>query len=494
MASNDMTEQNLKCKFHQHFFITVQNEKGMIIAIGLLFLAIIALLSSTAMLVTTSDMKYGGNFKARIQASYFSEAGVNEALFRMNLLYKDSRFIGEKPGEKPTPSWYRLIVVGTATASDQIATLQTIDGNERQYTVDIRYKKEDEHFNNGVDDDEVVFWGRDFGYGPNSPVIGKNPVIVITSAGVVQNQAHTLIAEVTRLPLDIHVKAALSVGSSLSLNEATFISGLNHTADTTSSDDNTSKTDSQGKTLTLRGNGVDNHGGGEERELAGVVIDKNTAPVDDEDTFDSAAYPDEVDILYGAKIESDDSAYSPGIIVNGQFEILSEAVSIYGGDGENIRWKGKDSWEALDKLLGITPNQLQKMLDKADVTDKDTYISGQSLYLNKPPEGITYIANPPEDVKVCFPDNMKGWGLLYIKGGLDVDQLSTFKGLIFVEGEIELGDFWLLGAMAAKQGNAEETGGGEILYSQAALDENVGNAMKYIILGWNDGRNLKSAE
>ena len=158
-------------------------------------------------------------------------------------------------------------------------------------------------------------------------------------------------------------------------------------------------------------------------------------------------------------------------------------------------WMKKSSADKpLHDLLGITPDQLQKMLDKADVTDKDTSLSGQSMYLKKPPEGITYIANLPEDVKVCFPNYMKGWGLLYVKGDLDVDQLSTFKGLIYVEGEIELGDFWLLGAMAAKQGNAEETGGGEILYSQAALDENVGNAMKYIILGWNDGRNLKNTE
>jgi hypothetical protein len=307
---------------------------------------------------------------------------------------------------------------------------------------------------------------------------------------VVQNQTHTLIAEVTRLPLDIDVDAALFVGGDLILNEATFISGLNHTADTMPSDDNTSETDSQGKTLTLRGNGVDNHGGGEERELAGVVIDKNTALADDEDTFDSAAYPDEVDILYGAKIEND--THLPGIIANGPIEIKSDTISIYG----HRPWMKENSYslKALDKLLGITPNQLQKMLDKADVTDKDTYISGQSLYLNKPPEGITYIANPPEDVKVRFPSNMKGWGLLYVKGDLDVDQLSAFKGLIYVEGEIELGDFWLLGAMAAQKGNPEETGGGEILYSQAALDENAGNAMKYIILGWNDGRNLKSAE
>ncbi|MDM8555133.1 hypothetical protein QUF75_10420 [Desulfococcaceae bacterium HSG7] len=486
-----MRDQDLKGIFHRLFFITVRNEKGMIIAIGLLFLAIIALLSSTAMLITTSDMKYGGNFKARIQASYFSEAGVNEALFRMNLLYKDSRFIGEKPGAEPTSSWHRLIVVGTAAGSDQTATLQTLDGSERQYTVDIRYKKEDKYFNNDADDDEVVLWGQDFGYGPNAPPAGKNPVIVITSAGVVQNQKHTLIAEVTRLPLDIHVNAALSVGGSIRLNEATFISGFNHTADTTPSDDNPSETDSQSKTLTLRGNGVDNHGGVEGHELAGYFNDTDTGFTGgaNEDTFDSPDYPDEADILYGAKIESDDSTYLPGII--GQIEILSEAVSIYGHNP----WMKKGSVDkSLYKLLGITPDQLQKMLDKADVTDKDTSLSGQSLHLNKPPEGITYLANLSQDVKIRFPSNMKGSGLLYVKGDLDVDQLSMFKGLIYVEGKIELGDFWLLGAVAAQKGNHEETGGGEILYSQAALDENVGNAMKYIILGWNDGRNLKNAD
>jgi len=486
-GSNDMIEHDWKRVFHPYFFNTVGNEKGMIIAIGLLFLAIIALISSTAMLVTTSDMKYGGNFKARIQASYFSEAGVNEALFRINLLYKDSRFIGEKPGDKPTPSWYRQIVAGPA-GTGQTATLQTIDGSERQYTVDIRYKYEDEFINNGAVDDEIVFWGQDFGYGPNAPVNGKNPVIVITSTGVVQNQKHTLIVEVTRLPLDIHVDAALTAGGALRLNDATFISGLNHKAATTPSDDNPSETDSQGKTLTLRGNHVDNHGGGEEHEFSGNVIDQDTQLADNanEDTFNSNERPDEVDILYGSRIESDNHTYLPGITANGPIEILSEKISVYGRNP----WMNANSagWKALNELLGITPDQLQKMLDKADVTDKDASLSGKSLYLKKPPEGITYIASPPADAKVRFPENMNGWGLLYVKGDLDVDQLSTFKGLIYVEGEIELGDFWLLGAMAAGKGNGEKTGGGEILYSQSSLDENVGNAMKYIILGWNDGR------
>ncbi len=469
----------------------VGNENGMIIAIGLLFLAIIALVSSTAMLVTTSDMKYGGNFKARVQASYFSEAGVNEALFRMNLLYTDKRSVGEKPGDPPTPSWHCQIVTSTSPQADQIASLQAIDGDERKYTVDIRYKKEDAHFNNGSDDDEIVYWGRDFGYGKLAPPHGQNPVVVITSEGDAHGRKHTLVAEATRLPVDIHVLAALTADNGVQLKETTFISGLNHHSDTMPSDDNASQTGSQGDELPLRGNYIDNHGGGEEHE--GIYVtdyDTNLKPDANEDILDSEDWPDEVDILYGAQVDAADETHLPGVISSQAIDILDAGVSIY---GHNFSWMKADhqkSWKDLSDLIGVTEDQLQKMLDKADVTNQDAELSGQSLYIRKAPEGITYITSETPDVQVRFPNNTEGWGLLYIKGDLDLDRLTCFKGLIFVEGSVELGDFWLLGAMAAQQGAVDAPGGGEILFSQAALDENVGAAMKYIVLGWNDGRNL----
>jgi Tfp pilus assembly protein PilX len=52
-----------------------KNEKGMVLPLGLMFLAIIALLGATAVIVTTTDLKIGSNYRANEQTFYAAEAG-----------------------------------------------------------------------------------------------------------------------------------------------------------------------------------------------------------------------------------------------------------------------------------------------------------------------------------------------------------------------------------------------------------------------------------
>jgi len=53
-----------------------KNEKGMVLPLGLMFLAIIAVLGTTAVIVTTTDLKIGSNYRSNVQAFYDAEAGV----------------------------------------------------------------------------------------------------------------------------------------------------------------------------------------------------------------------------------------------------------------------------------------------------------------------------------------------------------------------------------------------------------------------------------
>jgi hypothetical protein len=161
------------------------NEKGMVLPLGLMFLAIIAILGTTAVIVTTTDLKIGSNYRASEQAFYVAEAGISEAMHRLNLNSSDTNFIGEAPGITPTAGWGRYIVLQTGAnkfkddpdwdLSDdgldddldnneddnidetgetypEVATLQTIDGTELNYLIKIYYKIEDSQFNNGVVD------------------------------------------------------------------------------------------------------------------------------------------------------------------------------------------------------------------------------------------------------------------------------------------------------------------------------------------------------
>ena len=55
------------------------NEKGFVLPLGLMFLAIITILGTTAVILTTTDLKIGSNYKSSVQTFYLSEAGINHA-------------------------------------------------------------------------------------------------------------------------------------------------------------------------------------------------------------------------------------------------------------------------------------------------------------------------------------------------------------------------------------------------------------------------------
>jgi len=60
-----------------------KNEKGMVLATGLIFMAIIAIVGTTAVILTTTDIKIGSNYRASQQAFYAAEAGTNRAMSKI---------------------------------------------------------------------------------------------------------------------------------------------------------------------------------------------------------------------------------------------------------------------------------------------------------------------------------------------------------------------------------------------------------------------------
>ncbi|MDL1967607.1 MAG: pilus assembly PilX N-terminal domain-containing protein [Deltaproteobacteria bacterium] len=68
----------------------LSNEKGVVLPLGLMFLAIIAILGSTAVIITTTDLKIGSNYRAREQAFYNADAGVQYVLKKLTIDLDDS--------------------------------------------------------------------------------------------------------------------------------------------------------------------------------------------------------------------------------------------------------------------------------------------------------------------------------------------------------------------------------------------------------------------
>ncbi|MDY6952928.1 MAG: pilus assembly PilX N-terminal domain-containing protein, partial [Thermodesulfobacteriota bacterium] len=58
------------------------NEKGMVLIIALIFTCMLAMLGTTAVMTTTTDVKIGTNYRDNEQAFYAAQAGIEEATAR----------------------------------------------------------------------------------------------------------------------------------------------------------------------------------------------------------------------------------------------------------------------------------------------------------------------------------------------------------------------------------------------------------------------------
>ena len=125
-----------------------RNEKGMVLPLGLMFLAIIAIMGTTTVIITTTDLKIGSNYRASEQAFYAAEAGIEEARVRLRGSSATSNYAGDA-ASSPDPLWSNYILTGSLQPSDDPDhnTSYTNDTTNSlqadiSYFVKIRHKRE----------------------------------------------------------------------------------------------------------------------------------------------------------------------------------------------------------------------------------------------------------------------------------------------------------------------------------------------------------------
>ncbi len=193
-----------------------KNEKGMVLPLGLMFLAIISILGTTAVIVTTTDLKIGTNYRASEQAFYAAEAGIEEA--RARLKGSSTAYAGDSAS--PNPLWSVYLSSGSWTPSSDdpdfnssyintsVNSLQT----DISYLVKIRHKREYDaeqaghttgstHYTDGDGNTGTPHTASTrgniiyYGYGPSSTILEQftttvanppnaSPVQIITSHGM----------------------------------------------------------------------------------------------------------------------------------------------------------------------------------------------------------------------------------------------------------------------------------------------------------------------
>ena len=155
-----------------------KNEKGMVLPLGLMFLAIISILGTTAVIVTTTDLKIGTNYRTSEQAFYAAEAGIEEA--RARLKGSSTAYAGDSAS--PNPLWSVYLSSGSWTPSSDdpdfnssytntsLSSLQT----DISYLVKIRHKREYDAEQTGHTISSPQYYDGDGDTGTNSAATPGN--------------------------------------------------------------------------------------------------------------------------------------------------------------------------------------------------------------------------------------------------------------------------------------------------------------------------------
>jgi hypothetical protein len=251
----------------------------------------------------------------------------------------------------------------------------------------------------------------------------------------------------------------------------TFVSGFNHTADTTPSDSND------------RDNSLYNSNDCDNRGKKGEAY-QACAPASEPDGANKADYSGKFDASGGHKPAI---LFPPGDdpTFNGN------SAEVWGGDlgDDTVGWAKENAagFPELYDMLGITADELADVLENANVTDANADTAC--------PVGVTYLQNDGGQEYKPPAACSEGSGIMFIEGDMRFSGNFEFRGLIYVLGDGNLsGGSWILGAVAVKgtaNGTKFENGNPTILYSDQTINNEVEAALTqagfaFTFLSWKE--------
>lgn len=197
-----------------------QDQDGMITALGLFLLTVLTVLGTTAIMVTSTDMLVGTNYKTSEQAFYAAEAGAEESRGRLR-----ANAGANLINDAHTTAWQWTAYIGTTARatgkgfdSGQSMHLRTESlQSAMSYVVAIRHKSDDAG--------NVFYWGDAGGTGISTRNLttGTN-IYLATSYGLSARSTRTVEVEMARLPpitvpAGLYTEAPTTIqGSSTNIN------------------------------------------------------------------------------------------------------------------------------------------------------------------------------------------------------------------------------------------------------------------------------------
>jgi hypothetical protein len=216
----------------KHFIRKIKNDQsGLTLMVVMLFLFLMTILGMTMYFMSNTDLKISRNLFRGTRAFYASEAGISEAIGKLNLNSSDPNYDALMFDSKPYNTSWRYPPDPDITDSDIPKVSGHLD-NDDEYEYYLRFKMDDKDLDGDTITNEIVTYDKGFFTNINYPNAGEGyPVVEIESTGYSSDGESIIVLEISKIPLDVKANGAVSANSDVHVQGNFEANGFNHDMD-----------------------------------------------------------------------------------------------------------------------------------------------------------------------------------------------------------------------------------------------------------------------
>jgi len=401
--------------------VSRSDQRGMALVMALLVLSAISLISIALLMSVTTERKLSGHQLREDSALDFAEAGIAEATSR--IASGDINFgtnprgtamiFNANPGNLPGVG---ADTTALATAQPAGAWLRYTTATKNKDALTVRYK---------TDFGRTAIYNYDPLKNPPVQTASGMPVYQIISTGKRGQERRTVFTEVTQIPVNLNIKAAIAANVAIKFTGNAVACGYNHRADTNDPA------------------GVDGHVAGLTGCQSAVLATGGLPGMWTTDVINNS----------GAS-----NSYPTGGDLSGQ-------TGFYSGPWDAIGMTQTEFWQWIGGRSATVPADINGIFYLDNNTTTQDKSGSFSL------GGLT------------------GNGFIYVDGDLTLNSTCNYHGLIYVEGDVKFnGNAYICGALIVK-GNTQlkANGGCTLVYSHDAIVNNIAKFKgSFMTLAWRE--------
>lgn len=227
----------------------IKEEEGLTLIVVMMFLFLLTILGMTMYFMSSTDLSISRNVFRGARSFYAAEAGISEAIARLNLSSSDPKYDAAMYDSDPFDiNWSYDLATGPGFTGKL--------GNGDTYEVTIEHKTVDDDDDPTTPDVVVTY---DKGYYPSIsyPAAGEGYAVEkIISKGYSSDGETLLILEISKIPMDIKVDGAITANSEVHVQGNFCADGRDHDMDGNlggAGNDAAGVTTTSGNSITMQG-------------------------------------------------------------------------------------------------------------------------------------------------------------------------------------------------------------------------------------------------